>query len=171
MPLLSRGPKLRAKLESYLQQGHIHTIIYSNPNNPSWICFTEEELQIIGELANQYDVFVLEDLAYFGMDFRHNISTPGVPPFQPSVGKYTDNYALMISGSKAFSYAGERIALLILSNCYVLAKDGDDGYINARFSFTRVKQPGSSYKHAAGGWPKWERTDVIPMEDYVQMSK
>ena len=116
MPLLSRGPKLRAKLESYLQQGHIHTIIYSNPNNPSWICFTEEELQIIGELANQYDVFVLEDLAYFGMDFRHNISTPGVPPFQPSVGKYTDNYALMISGSKAFSYAGERIALLILSN-------------------------------------------------------
>ena len=61
-------------------------------------------------------MFVLEDLAYFGMDFRHNISTPGVPPFQPSVGKYTDNYALMISGSKAFSYAGERIALLILSN-------------------------------------------------------
>ena len=111
-----RGQKLRAKLESYLQKGHIHTIIYSNPNNPSWICFTEEELQIIGELANQYDVFVLEDLAYFGMDFRHNISTPGVPPFQPSVGKYTDNYALMISGSKAFSYAGERIALLILSN-------------------------------------------------------
>ena len=111
-----RGQKLRAKLESYLQKGHIHTIIYSNPNNPSWICFTEEELQIIGELANQYDVFVLEDLAYFGMDFRHDISTPGVPPFQPSVGKYTDNYALMISGSKAFSYAGERIALLILSN-------------------------------------------------------
>ena len=85
-----RGQKLRAKLESYLQKGHIHTIIYSNPNNPSWICFTEEELQIIGELANQYDVFVLEDLAYFGMDFRHDISTPGVPPFQPSVGKYTD---------------------------------------------------------------------------------
>lgn len=55
--------------------------------------------------------------------------------------------------------------------CYVLAKDGEDGYINARFSFTRVKQPGSSYKHAVGGWPKWERTDVIPMEDYVQMSK
>lgn len=111
-----RGQKLRAKLESYLEKGHIHTIMYSNPNNPSWICFTDEELQIIGEMANKYDVFVFEDLAYFGMDFRQNISTPGVAPFQPSVGKYTDNYALLISGSKAFSYAGERIATLVMSN-------------------------------------------------------
>lgn len=111
-----RGQKLRAKLESYLEKGHIHTLMYSNPNNPSWICFTDEELQIIGEMANKYDVFVFEDLAYFGMDFRQNISTPGVAPFQPSVGKYTDNYALLISGSKAFSYAGERIAMLVMSN-------------------------------------------------------
>lgn len=55
--------------------------------------------------------------------------------------------------------------------CYVLAKDGDDGYINARFSFTRTKTPGSTYKHASGGWPKWERTDVIPLADYQQMAK
>lgn len=109
-----RGAKLRDKLESYLKKGNIHTIMYSNPNNPSWVCLTDEELQIIGDLANKYDVFVFEDLAYFGMDFRRDISQPGV--FQPSVGKYTDNYALLISGSKAFSYAGERIALLILSN-------------------------------------------------------
>ena len=111
-----RGEKLRDKLESYLKNGNIHSIIYSNPNNPSWICFTDEELRIIGELATQYDVCVIEDLAYFGMDFRRDISKPGVPPFQPSVGKYTDNYALMISGSKAFSYAGERIAVLAISD-------------------------------------------------------
>lgn len=111
-----RGDKLRAKLESYLQKGNIHSIIYSNPNNPSWVCFTDEELRTIGELATQYDVCVIEDLAYFGMDFRRDISKPGVAPFQPSVGKYTDNYALMISGSKAFSYAGERIAVLALSD-------------------------------------------------------
>ena len=111
-----RGDKLRAKLESYLSKGNIHSIIYSNPNNPSWICFTDEELRIIGELATKYDVCVIEDLAYFGMDFRRDISNPGVPPFQPTVGKYTDNYALMISGSKAFSYAGERIAVLAVSD-------------------------------------------------------
>jgi len=111
-----RQEKLRDKLESYLKKGNIHTIIYSNPNNPSWICLTQQELKIIGELANQYDVFIFEDLAYFGMDFRNDISVPGQPPFQPSVGKYTDNYALLISSSKAFSYAGERMGVLVLSD-------------------------------------------------------
>ncbi|HKK65681.1 MAG TPA: pyridoxal phosphate-dependent aminotransferase, partial [Clostridia bacterium] len=37
-----RGPKLRDKLESYLQTGLISSIMYSNPNNPTWICFTEQ---------------------------------------------------------------------------------------------------------------------------------
>ena len=111
-----RGPKLREKLLSYLQTGKISTILYSNPNNPSWICFTEEELQTIGELATEYDVIVVEDLAYFGMDFRKDYSHPGVAPYQPTVARYTENYALLISSSKAFSYAGERIAMLVLSD-------------------------------------------------------
>ena len=111
-----RGEKLRAKLESYLSQGDIHCIIYSNPNNPSWICFTDEELKILGELANKYDVVVIEDLAYFGMDFRSDLSIPGVPPFQATVARYTGNYILMISSSKVFSYAGQRIGMLIISD-------------------------------------------------------
>jgi aspartate/methionine/tyrosine aminotransferase len=111
-----RGPKLREKLLSYLKTGKVSTIMYSNPNNPSWICFTDEELRIIGELATEYDVIVVEDLAYFGMDFRKDYSRPGQAPYQPTVAKYTDNYALLISSSKAFSYAGERIAMLVLSD-------------------------------------------------------
>lgn len=111
-----RGEKLRAKLESYLSKGNINALIYSNPNNPSWICFTEEELQIIGELATKYDVIVMEDLAYFGMDFRKNLFSPGKPPYQPTVAKYTDHYILFISGSKIFSYAGQRGAIMAISN-------------------------------------------------------
>jgi aspartate/methionine/tyrosine aminotransferase len=111
-----RGEKLRAKLEEYLVQNDIHTIVYSNPNNPSWICFSENELKIIGELANTHDVMVLEDLAYFGMDFRRDYGKPGVPPYQPSVANYTGNYILLFSGSKIFSYAGERIAMLMIGN-------------------------------------------------------
>ncbi len=111
-----RGEKLRAKLEEYLSKGNIKSIIYSNPNNPAWICFTEEELQIIGELANKYDVIVMEDLAYFGMDFRHDLSKPGVPPYQPTVAKYTYNYVLFISSSKIFSYAGQRCGLMVISD-------------------------------------------------------
>ena len=111
-----RGDKLREKLESCLKQGNISTILYSNPNNPSWICFTEKELRIIGELATQYDVVVLEDLAYFGMDFRQDISRPGEPPYQPSVARYTDNYILLISSSKSFSLAGERMGMMAIGD-------------------------------------------------------
>jgi len=111
-----RGDKLKDKLESFLAKGNIAGIIYSNPNNPAWICFNEVELKIIGELANEYDVIVMEDLAYFAMDFRSDLSQPGVGPYQPSVANYTDNYVLMISSSKAFSYAGQRIGLLCVSD-------------------------------------------------------
>jgi len=111
-----RGEKLRNKLESILRKGNISCILYSNPNNPSWICFTEKELKIIGELCTKYDVIPIEDLAYFAMDFRRDMSKPGVPPYQPTVAKYTDNYILTISSSKAFSYAGQRIGMMIISD-------------------------------------------------------
>ncbi len=111
-----RGEKLISKVESYLQKGNICNIVYSNPNNPSWVCLTESELKGIGELATKYGVIVMEDLAYFAMDFRKDLSKPFQAPFQPSVAKYTDNYILLISGSKAFSYAGQRIGIAAISN-------------------------------------------------------
>ena len=111
-----RGDKLKEKLESYLKKGNISAIVYSNPNNPSWICLKEEELRIIGELATQYDVIVLEDLAYFAMDFRKPLGKPFEAPFQATVARYTDNYILQISGSKAFSYAGQRIGVTAISD-------------------------------------------------------
>jgi len=111
-----RGDKLYDKIESYLKKGNISSILYSNPNNPSWICFTETELKIIGELANKYEVIILEDLAYFGMDFRKEYDIPGKPPYQSSATKYTDNYILFISSSKVFSYAGQRIGMMVISD-------------------------------------------------------
>lgn len=111
-----RGERLGEKLESYLKQGNICAIVYSNPNNPSWICLNEEELKTIGQLATQYDAIVMEDLTYFAMDFRRDLSKPFLPPYQPTVGRYTDNYILLISGSKAFSYAGERIGVTCISD-------------------------------------------------------
>ena len=111
-----RAEKLGPKLESYLKQGNVAAIIYSNPNNPAWICLTESELRTIGELANKYDTIVLEDLAYMGMDFRKELGHPFQAPFQATAARYTDNYVLMISGSKIFSYAGQRIAIAAISD-------------------------------------------------------
>ncbi|MDY0296048.1 MAG: pyridoxal phosphate-dependent aminotransferase [Acidobacteriota bacterium] len=120
-----RGHALRDKLESLLKSGKVSSILYSNPNNPAWICFTEEELRTIGELAKAYDVVVIEDLAYFGMDFRRDYSRPGEPPFQPTVARYTDNYMLLISSSKAFSYAGERIGMLVVGDALWMRREPD----------------------------------------------
>ena len=111
-----RGEKLKPILEKYLSRGNIAAIVYSNPNNPAWFCLATDELQIIGETATRYDTVVIEDLAYFAMDFRKELGTPFCPPYQPSVAGYTDYYILQISGSKVFSYAGQRIAITAMSD-------------------------------------------------------
>ena len=111
-----RGEALRGKLEEMLSEGDIAAIVYSNPNNPAWICLEDNELAIIGELATKYDAIVIEDLAYFCMDFRKDMGHPFEPPYPPTVAHYTDNYILMLSSSKIFSYAGQRMALACISD-------------------------------------------------------
>lgn len=111
-----RGEKLREKLESLMSSGEIAAIIYSNPNNPAWICLEDSELKIIGELADKYDTVILEDMAYFCMDFRKDLGKPFEPPYPPTVARYTGNYILMLSSSKIFSYAGQRMALACVSD-------------------------------------------------------
>lgn len=110
-----RGDKLHDELERHLKSGRIAGILYSNPNNPTWSCLTDDELRTIGELATQYDAIVLEDLAYLNMDFRDpNRGNPYTAPYQPSVGHYTHNCIQLISCSKIFSYAGQRAAFVAI---------------------------------------------------------
>jgi aspartate/methionine/tyrosine aminotransferase len=111
-----RGEGLEAKLREELSSGDIGAIVYSNPNNPAWICLEESELEVIGKLATEYDVIVMEDLAYFCMDYRRPLGHPYEPPYLPTVARYTDNYILMLSSSKIFSYAGQRMALVCISD-------------------------------------------------------
>lgn len=54
--------------------------------------------------------------------------------------------------------------------CYLLAKDGTDGYINARFLFTEYREPGENYVEINNS-PKWERTDVIPNSVYSKLAE
>ena len=58
----------------------------------------------------------MEDLAYFCMDFRRPLGKPFEAPYLPTVARYTDNYILMLSASKIYSYAGQRIALCCISD-------------------------------------------------------
>lgn len=111
-----RAEKLAPKLEEYLSTGRIAAILYSNPNNPSWMCLTESELRTIGELANKYECVVIEDLAYLTMDFRKGVNPQTGLPSQVSVTPWAKDYILLMSASKIFSYAGERIAVAAISD-------------------------------------------------------
>lgn len=110
-----RGAAMEAELERVLSKGNISAMIYSTPNNPAWTNMTEQELEIIGRMATKYDVTVIEDHAYMGMDFRKRYGKPGEEPFIPTVARYTDNYVLLLSASKIFSYAGQRVAVVAMS--------------------------------------------------------
>ncbi len=135
--------------------GRVAAIVYSNPNNPSWVCLTEDELKSLGELCTKYDVIALEDMAYLCMDFRKNRSVPFEPPYQPTVALYTDNCVLMISASKIFSYAGERIAMVAISDKLyhreypALRKRYGLGRFGDNFSLTYLYVNSSSCSHSA----------------------
>ncbi len=110
-----RGETLVAAVEQRLARGDVCAVLWSSPNNPTWIVLTEEELSGIGQACERHGVLAIEDLAYFGMDTRRDYYTPGQPPYQPTVLRYTSRAITIISSSKMFSYAGQRIALTVLS--------------------------------------------------------
>ena len=111
----NRGKKLLEAIKGKISKGNIGGLLWSSPNNPSWSCLTESELQGIAEICDYYDILAIEDLAYLGMDFRKDYSQPHVEPYIPTVGKFGKNWITLISASKAFSFPGPRCGLAIIS--------------------------------------------------------
>lgn len=104
---------LEAGLRAELAGEEYAAIMYSNPNNPSWMCLSDEELKIVAKVADDTHTIVIEDLAYFCMDFRGaGFGIPGREPYPPTVSKYASRYIILLSASKIFSYAGQRIGVM-----------------------------------------------------------
>ena len=173
-----RGEALEARLEQALSKGYITAILYSNPNNPAWFNFTSVEHEIIGRMADKYDAIVLEDHAYLGMDFRQRYGVPYTAPFVPTVAKYTKNCILLVSASKIFSYAGQRIAMVCmtpevydrkyeaLSSFYDMPAFGD-AYI-----FGVLYCASSGVAHSAQyGFAEMLKASVEGRLDFVEVSK
>ncbi len=53
--------------------------------------------------------------------------------------------------------------------CYVLARDGNEGYIYAKFIYAKYKDVGGTYRPISGKWGAWDRTDVIPNATYDKL--
>ncbi len=68
--------------------------------------------------------------------------------------------------SEAVRRGGQVVGYLQTMYCYILAKDGNDGYINAEYTFQRYKNVGEAYDHVEGKWPGRTRVDVLTPDVY-----
>ena len=50
------------RIEAEFATGKIGGVLYSSPNNPTWVCFKEPELEGIGQLCSKYNVIAIEDI-------------------------------------------------------------------------------------------------------------
>lgn len=53
--------------------------------------------------------------------------------------------------------------------CYIIAKDGNEGYVNAKFVFERRKKVGEPTMANSAKWPLWIRTDVLTNTVYERL--
>jgi aspartate/methionine/tyrosine aminotransferase len=110
-----RGDTLIQAVEERAKRGDLCAILWSSPNNPSWVILKDSELAELGRICDTYNLIAIEDLAYFAMDVRQDYTQAGVAPYQPTVLKHTKRGICLISSSKMFSYAGQRISIAVIS--------------------------------------------------------
>ncbi len=94
-------------LEAAFTQG-AKAIIVCNPSNPSGKVFKLEELQIIADLAEKYDAFVITDEVY-----EHIVYAPYKHIYFAALPRMWDRTITCVSLSKTYSITGWRIGAVI----------------------------------------------------------
>lgn len=91
-------------------------ILLCSPNNPTGTVYNDEELEQVGRLAREHDLFIIGDevyreFTYDGLTHRSILTLPGLE----------DRTIVVDSVSKRFSSCGARIGCLISRNMEVMA--------------------------------------------------
>lgn len=108
VPLYPPSFEFRAdELERAFQQ-HPKAMILCNPSNPSGKVFTCAELQIIADLAEKYDVFVITDEVY-----EHIVYEPYEHVYFSSLPGMYERTISCSSLSKTYSITGWRLGYII----------------------------------------------------------
>lgn len=66
---------------------------------------------------------------------------------------------------------GELVGYQRTLHCFIIARDGEEGYVNAKFTYRLYKNVGQEFQNVKGWWPKWERTDFMTNSVYEQLLK
>ena len=87
---------------------HPKALILCNPSNPTGKVFTREELLFIGELAKEYDTFVITDEVY-----EHLVYPPYHHEYRAALPGMAERTITCNSLSKTYSITGWRLGYLI----------------------------------------------------------
>lgn len=104
-------------------------ILFSNPNNPSGYIFTKNEMEIIIEIANKNNLFVISDEVYNELIYDD---------FSSFAEFEYENIIVVDSVSKKFNNCGARIGAIITKNSKII-KDMAKIYDN-RISISNTEQ-------------------------------
>ncbi len=85
--------------------------LFSNPGNPTGTIFTIDELKMITEIANEYDLFIISDEVYRGFAFD---GLKGIS--MGSIKEAQERTIIIESVSKRYSACGARIGSLSSKN-------------------------------------------------------
>jgi aspartate aminotransferase len=105
----------REDIESCITN-HTRAILLCNPNNPTGTVYTREELQLLFDICEEHNMFLLIDETY------RELVYDGLEPLSIfHVVPQSDRVVVIDSLSKRFSLCGARIGCLITTNKHVLA--------------------------------------------------
>ncbi len=90
-------------------------IIICNPNNPTGYLYSKEEIELLGELARKYDLYLFSDEVYreFCYDDQQHYSVMNLQNLE-------QNVIMIDSVSKRYSACGVRIGALVSKNKEVI---------------------------------------------------
>ena len=133
----------REKIEAQINE-HTRAIMVTNPGNPTGVVLSQEEMEMLVDIAVKHDLFLIGDEAY--REFVY-----GGEPLQ-SFGSFAEeapeNIVVIDTVSKRFSACGARIGCLISKNKELMSHAMK--YCQARLSVATLDQVASAALYTVG---------------------
>ncbi len=106
----------KEKIETLITE-KTRAFLISNPGNPTGVLYTDEEINMIAQIAKEHNLFIIADEVYREFIFD-NLSYTSFG----SIDEITDNVILVDSISKRYSACGARIGYLASKNKILMAQ-------------------------------------------------
>jgi len=100
------------KLDKYLSENKsINYVVLSTPNNPTGYVFSESEIEDVFNICDKYNILLIVDQAYKGLDLTNNKSVNS--PLRKSIKK---NLLVLNSATKTYGLKGLRVGWVVAAN-------------------------------------------------------